>query len=108
MIFWTWITNCSRIGISGPILMILVPNPTISRSPSPNLVRKVSFFYSFISYLHLQFGHFGCFGPFSGTNILMKELKILHFLIKIELSDLKLVDIGTKIIKIGQEVPILV
>ena len=50
---------------------------------------------------------FGCFCPFSGTDILMKKWKIFQFLIKFGLSDLKLVGIGTKIIKIGPEMPIL-
>ena len=50
---------------------------------------------------------FGCFRPFSGTYIFMKQWKIFKFLIKFGLSDLKLVDIGTKIIKIGPEMPIL-
>ena len=37
----------------------------------------------------------------------MKEAPKLTFELKFELSDLKLVDFGTKIIKIGQEMPIL-
>ena len=37
----------------------------------------------------------------------MKEATRHIFLIKFELSDLKLVEIGTKIIKIGPEMPIL-
>ena len=37
----------------------------------------------------------------------MKESKMFNFLIKFGLSDLELVDIGTKIIKIGPEMPIL-
>ena len=59
--------------------------------------------------LHLcsKYGHFGCFWHFSGTDILMKRWKIFKFLIKFGLSDLKLVGIGTKIIKIGPEMPIL-
>ena len=50
---------------------------------------------------------FGCFRPFSGTFILMKQWKIFKFLIKFGLSDLKLVDIGAKIIQIGPEMPFL-
>ena len=50
---------------------------------------------------------FGCFRPFSGTFILMKQWTIFKFLIKFGLSDLKLVGIGTKFIKIGPEMPIL-
>ena len=37
----------------------------------------------------------------------MKELKMFNFLIKFGLSDLKLMGIDTKIIKIGPEMPIL-
>ena len=37
----------------------------------------------------------------------LKELKMCNFLIKFGLSDLKLVDIGSKIIKIDPEMPIL-
>ena len=37
----------------------------------------------------------------------MKEAKIFIFLTRNELADLKLVVIGTKIIKIGPEMPIL-
>ena len=61
----------------------------------------------FIPQIWPIFAEKAVFGHFCGTFMAMKELKMFDFLIKFGLSDLKLVDIGTKIIKIGPEMPIL-
>ena len=50
---------------------------------------------------------FGQKWSYSRSELTMKEAKKIIFLSIIELTDLKLVDIGTKIIEIGPVMPIL-
>ena len=108
---WQGVTKCSKMGITGPILMILVPMSTNLRSVSSIMERKIIFF----CLLHSQFkpqiwpflAKYGHFGHISGTIIDREEWYSTNFFIKFELSDLDLVEIGTKIIKIVPEMPIL-
>ena len=99
--FWTWALKCSKIGISGPILMILVPISTNLRSLSSNTMRKSRKKCFFIESFGLEIGSKQQKWHYLRSKLNMKEAKIFNFLTRIELADLKLVDIGTKIIKIG-------
>ena len=56
--FLTCFTKSSKIGISRPILMILVPMSTNLRSVSSIMERKIIFFASFIVNSNLKYDHF--------------------------------------------------
>ena len=105
--FVTGVRIQTRIGTSGPILMILVPMSTNLRSLSSILMRKCRIFNSFINIFVPEKGPKQPKWPNWRCKCDMKEQKKITFLIRFGLGDLEIGGFGTKIIKIGQEMPIL-